>query len=118
MERSAIRRSATRRTRLLCSDLFTHVGEAPPITEDDIFDAAVETDALFPFTPATPPTAPTLRRLADPSPRTLAIMHGASYRGDARAVLGRLAALYEKRLKEAAAVRRYDGSLGRSDDAS
>lgn len=89
---------------LLCSDLFTHVGEAPPATEDDIFDAAVETDALFPFTPVTPQTAPTLRRLADLSPRTLAVMHGASYRGDGGALLNRLADLYEKRLKEAAVV--------------
>jgi flavorubredoxin len=83
---------------LFCSDLFAHVGDGPAVTESDLLDAAIEADRLFPFTPVTPITGPTLRRLADLSPRTLAIMHGASFRGDGGRLLEGLAGYYEQRL--------------------
>ena len=38
---------------------------------------------MFGATCLTPQTAPTIRRLADLNPTTLAIMHGSSYNGDA-----------------------------------
>jgi len=84
---------------LFCSDLFAHTGETAPLTEDDIFDAAIETDKMFPFTPATPQTGPGLRRLAALEPETLAIMHGAAFHGDGAAMLNRLADVYDERLK-------------------
>ena len=87
---------------LFCSDLFAHVGDNPALTEEDIFDAAIETDKLFPFTPVTTQTPAGLRRLAGLKPKTLAVMHGASFRGDCAGLLGRLADHYEKRLKAAA----------------
>ncbi|MCB2112483.1 MAG: hypothetical protein KDD85_02925 [Parvularculaceae bacterium] len=84
---------------LFCSDLFTHAGAAPALTEDDIFDAAIETDKMFPFTPVTPQTGPGLRRLAALEPETLAIMHGSAFHGDGAAMLNRLADYYDERLK-------------------
>jgi hypothetical protein len=41
-------------------------------------------------------TAPTIRRLADLGPLTLAVMHGASFRGDGKAALHALADHYEQ----------------------
>lgn len=87
---------------LFCSDILTHVGDGPARTDADIFDAAVATDMEFPFTPTTRQTAPALRRLAALSPRTLAIMHGSAYDGDAPGLLERLARLYDERLRAAA----------------
>lgn len=87
---------------LFCSDLFTHGGEQPALTAGDILEPALALEATFPFTPTTPETAPTLRRLAALKPRTLAVMHGASYNGDCAALLEGLAAHYERRLKQAA----------------
>lgn len=80
---------------LLCGDLFTQVGAPPAITTDDIVAAAVAAEQMFHATALTPSTAPTLRRLGELEPSTLAIMHGASFRGDGRAALDALADAYE-----------------------
>lgn len=85
---------------LFCSDLFAHVGDGPAVTESDLLGPAIETDQLFPFTPLTPSTGRTLRRLAALAPRTLAIMHGSAFRGDGRAMLDALAEYYDGRLRE------------------
>ncbi len=45
----------------------------------------------------TPLAAPTLRRLAALKPKTIALMHGPSFKGDGGAALGALAAYYEAR---------------------
>lgn len=42
----------------------------------------------------------TLRQLAELAPRTVAIMHGASYSGDGALMLKRLAAAYEERFSD------------------
>lgn len=88
---------------LFCSDLFAHLGDGPATTEADVLEPAIEADKLFPFTPLTPTTGAALRRLAGLSPKTLAIMHGASFRGDGRAALTQLAEYYEARFAAAAA---------------
>jgi flavorubredoxin len=80
---------------LFCSDLFTHGGDPPALTDGDILGPALATEKLFPFNPLTPDTAPTLRRLAALKPRTLAVMHGASFNGDVPALLEALAAHYD-----------------------
>lgn len=85
---------------LFCSDLFTHGGNPPALTGGDILGPALEMEKLFPFNPATPETAPTLRRLAALAPRRLAVMHGASFDGDVPALLESLAAHYDERLRE------------------
>jgi flavorubredoxin len=80
---------------LLCGDLFTHVGAPPAITTDDIVAAAVEAEQMFHSTALTPWTATTVRSLAQLAPSTLAVMHGASFRGDGRAALEALADAYD-----------------------
>lgn len=80
---------------LLCGDLFTHLGNGPPITEGDIVGPALEAEALFRSSSLAPDTTPTMRTLGDLEPSTLALMHGSSFRGDGRRALYDLAAAYD-----------------------
>jgi flavorubredoxin len=80
---------------LLCGDLFTQVGAGPALTTNDVVEPALAAEAMFHATCLAPHTANTLRQLGDLSPTTLAIMHGASFRGDGKAALYDLAAGYE-----------------------
>lgn len=77
---------------LLCGDLFTHVGKGPAITEDDVVGPALEAEQMFHAMSMAPTTHATLERLASLKPKTLAIMHGSSFRGDCAAALKDLAA--------------------------
>ncbi len=83
---------------LLCGDLFTHTGDGPPVRDDDIVERSLASDDTCPTTCLTPKTAPTIRRLAELEPITLAVMHGASYNGGCRDALHALADGYEDRL--------------------
>jgi flavorubredoxin len=76
---------------LLCGDLFTHVGDGPPIVETDVLGPAIAAEDMFHAMSLGPNTAQVLRGLADLAPRTLALMHGSSFRGDAAAALRGLA---------------------------
>jgi flavorubredoxin len=73
---------------LFCSDLFVQMGERRPFTTSDI---VAPTIACFPrFTdayPMGPQFIRTIGRLEATEPRTVAVMHGASYSGDARGAL-------------------------------
>ena len=80
---------------LLCGDLFTHVGNGPALTEDDIVEPAMEAEAVFRATAMAPDTAAVMRRLGDLAPTTLAVMHGSSYNGDGAKALSDLASAYE-----------------------
>ncbi len=83
---------------LFCGDLFTQVGEGPALVHDaDVIQPAVDAEDMFRATALTPDTAPTIRRLADLEPRTLALMHGPAYAGDCRQALLDLADAYEAR---------------------
>jgi flavorubredoxin len=87
---------------LLCGDLGTQTGAAPAIVHDaDIVTAAVAAEDMFAATCLTPSTAPTIRRLATLSPRTLALMHGPAFAGDGAAVLDGLADAYADRFARA-----------------
>ena len=88
---------------LLCGDLMTHLGSGPALAEADIVEKAIEAEEVFQASALTPATAPTIRKLAGLSPRTLAVMHGASFAGDCRAALDRLADFYADRLAAALA---------------
>jgi len=83
---------------LFCSDLFFQPGDPPPLVETDIVGAARDTifaNRTTPFAndmPYTPYTDTTLARLAALEPRTLAVMHGSSFRGDGGAALRGLGA--------------------------
>lgn len=77
---------------LFCGDLLSQAGNPPALVHDaDIVGAALATEAMFGGTCLTPSTAPTIRRLADLAPRTLALMHGPAYAGDGAAALQALA---------------------------
>jgi flavorubredoxin len=86
---------------LLCGDLFTHTGNPEPLTTNDIVGPADAAEDLFRATCLTPATAPTIRRLAELSPTTLALMHGSSFAGDCGHALRDLADLYDGRLRAA-----------------
>lgn len=83
---------------LFCGDLLTQLGDGPAVTDADLLDAAVAAEDLFHQTSLGPAVPETYRRLADLQPRTLAIMHGSSYRGDGAAQLRAMADVFEQRI--------------------
>lgn len=83
---------------LLCGDLFTQLGDGPALTEADILGPAIVAEDLFHASSLNPHTGATIRRLAELKPRTLALMHGPSFAGDAAAALRGLAEDYDRRV--------------------
>lgn len=83
---------------LLCGDLFTQLGDGPALTESDIVGPAIAAEDVFKYSSLNPGMGRTIRRLAELSPRTLALMHGPSFSGDGRAALRALAANYDSRI--------------------
>lgn len=81
---------------LLCGDLFTHTGDGPALTTNDLVAPAIEAESLFRFSSLAPDTAAVMRRLGDLAPRTLALMHGSSFSGDGKKALNDLASAYEE----------------------
>lgn len=84
---------------LFCGDLFTHIGDPAALTAEDIVGPAMTAEELFGATSIGPMTAPTIRRLAELAPQTLATMHGSSFNGECGAALRGLADAYEQRLR-------------------
>jgi flavorubredoxin len=76
---------------LFCGDLLTHGGDGPPITESDVTAPAIALEAMFHAMSMAPTTCAVLQSLADLQPRTLALMHGSSFRGDGASALRALA---------------------------
>ena len=92
---------ATTKT-LFCGDLLTQIGDGAAIVHDgDVVAAALAAEDMFGATCLTPATGPTIRKLADLEPRTLAIMHGPSYAGDCVQALHDLADAYERGVRDA-----------------
>jgi flavorubredoxin len=88
---------------LLCGDLFTQVGHAPPLTSGDVVGPALAAEDLFRFSSLHPSTGHTIRRLAELSPQTLALMHGPAFAGEGAAALRALASDYDRRIRAALA---------------
>ena len=82
---------------LFVGDLFSTVGEAEPLVTEDLIDGARVAEEMFRATSMGPDLDPTLHRLADLEPTTLALMHGPSFRGDGAAQLRALADVYAAR---------------------
>jgi flavorubredoxin len=80
---------------LFCGDLFTHTGDGPALTTDDLVAPAIAAEEMFKATALSPATAPTIRRLATLEPKTLALMHGSSTQTRCADSLLRLADAYE-----------------------
>jgi len=89
---------------LFCSDLFFQPGDPEPLSEADVVGPARDAirggkaGPLANDVPYTARTEPTLRRLAALAPRTLAIMHGSSFRGDGGKAILELAAVMREEL--------------------
>lgn len=72
---------------LFCSDLFHHFGNVDPLTSTDLVEPtrqamhAMQQGPLAGYMPYTRATSRILHTLAELKPATLAVMHGASYRG-------------------------------------
>jgi len=86
---------------LLCGDLFTQVGDGAALTRSDIVGPAIATEDFFRFSSLNPGMGPTIRRLAQLAPHTLALMHGPSFAGDGAAALRALADDYDSRVRAA-----------------
>jgi flavorubredoxin len=76
---------------LLCSDIFGHGGDGPAVTRDDLAERAIAAEERSRSMSLTPETPATLRRLAALNPKTLGVMHGSSFAGDAARSLETLA---------------------------
>ena len=83
---------------LLCGDLFTQLGDGPALTRSDIVGPAIFAEDTFRYSSLHPSTGATIRRLAELSPRTLALMHGPSFSGDGATALHALADSYDHRM--------------------
>jgi flavorubredoxin len=86
---------------LLCGDLFSHLGNGPAVTTDDVVGPAELAEDVFGATALTPTTGATIRSLAALTPTTLAVMHGSSFAGDTTAALHALADAYDRRVTAA-----------------
>ena len=82
---------------LLCGDLFTQLGNGPALVEGDIVGPAIAAEDLFRYSSLNPHMGATIRALAAFAPRTLALMHGPSFRGDGARALRALADDYDRR---------------------
>jgi flavorubredoxin len=82
---------------LLCGDLFTQLGDNPPLTSNDIVGPAIAGENLFQYSALAPGMGAAIRRLAPLKPKTLALMHGPSFNGDGAAALNALADYYDRR---------------------
>jgi flavorubredoxin len=73
---------------LFCSDLFHHDGDVEPLVECSVLDrcratlTAYQQGPLANYVPYTPNTGRILEGLASLKPRTVAVMHGSTFRGD------------------------------------
>ena len=82
---------------LMCGDLFTQMGDAEPMRENDIVGPAAATEDVYLATCLTANTGPTIRKLGALRPEALAMMHGPAFRGDGGQALNDLASFYEQR---------------------
>ena len=86
--------SETTTRTFFCGDVFTHAGaDLPPVTESDILGPSEQMRAAMNYYSQATDAAAMLRRLAATQPRTLALMHGSSWRGDGEKLLATLADL-------------------------
>ena len=88
---------------LLCGDLFTQLGREAT-TEGDVVGPAIHAEDIFKASSLAPSSAATVRRLAELSPTTLALMHGPSFTGDCVGALAALADDYDVRVAAATPV--------------
>lgn len=76
---------------LFTGDLFTQLGDGPPLTEESIVNSAIAAEEGFHAMALTPTTAPTIRSLKKLDAERLAVMHGSCFHGDCASELEALA---------------------------
>ncbi|HVF06190.1 MAG TPA: MBL fold metallo-hydrolase [Frankiaceae bacterium] len=87
---------------LLAGDLGSNLKHGHAFVDSGVVESTFETDEAFPGVASlSAGTGERIRALADLAPETLAVMHGASYRGDVATVLRDLAAGYDDRVRAA-----------------
>lgn len=89
---------------LFCGDLFTHAGDVPPLTHDDIAPAAIATEEMFHSVSLGPALGPTVRGLKRFAPQRLALMHGSCFEGNCAPALDALADYFENSSRSASAA--------------
>jgi len=89
---------------LFAGDLLTRGGAYSALTGDDLLTEATAFETMMQSTSLGPRTVPTIRRLAELRPATLALMHNSAYTGDGAAALHELADWYAAELQAADAV--------------
>ncbi len=73
---------------LFASDLFTQLGEQTALTEHDMVEKTIATQAVFTdYIPVGPHTTRVFNRLEALRPKALACMHGPAFTGDCTAAL-------------------------------
>lgn len=87
---------------LLCSDLLGQIGNGPALRGQEIIEEALAAEDMFQSMSLTHNTVRTIRRLADLTPKTLAVMHGSSLSGDGRTALNAYADGLQTRILAAA----------------
>ena len=89
--------SSTKRPPRHCSaeTSSTHLGDGRALTDDDIVGPPPKPKTSSATLPRAPHRAPPFAGSADLAPTTLALMHGASFRGDGAKALSDLANAYE-----------------------
>ena len=83
---------------LFCGDLFTHLGNGPALTEEDIVDPASVAETCSTPPVSLPPPGRPACSWPNSRPNTLAVMHGSSFTGDCADALRRLADDYDARI--------------------
>jgi flavorubredoxin len=83
---------------LLCGDLFTQLGDGPALSHDSPMNATITAEDTFGYSSLAPTTIPTIQRLAELQPSTLALMHGPAHTGDGASWLRDLADSYAGRI--------------------
>ena len=85
-----------------CSDLFLHGGKVEPLTESDLTGIArkamldFQSTRLLNSIPYSVSTQRLMRELGGLKPKTLAIMHGSSFRGDGEKAFQDLASVMKE----------------------
>jgi len=72
--------------------------DGPALTESDVVGPAIAAEDILQYSSLNPGMGTTIRRLAEFSPRTLALMHGPSFSGDGASALRALANDYDQRI--------------------
>ncbi|HET6771905.1 MAG TPA: hypothetical protein VFH36_01265, partial [Acidimicrobiales bacterium] len=85
---------------LLCGDLFTQLGDGPPIVGTCLVEQALDAEDVLASAAPGEAMPQALDHLAGLGPRTLATMHGSSFEGDGGAALLRLAGAWRARSRD------------------